>query len=703
MRVFLNHSTNKEILIVMAKLKDALPPHIIEKMAIEYMINPVDAYSARPLASAGKWDVNWNVFKNVCDDNSEYSAITHRFHTQRIKKWIEFCIDNMIKKNILVQHNDPLRTLSFSDDYLSQMTSDFSLDESILNPHDEKRRLIVDAIVEELIEFQAAFPDGYDTCSLEYWVQQDIIRLRYSCTFEEVKSIIDELVDDGMLIRTIDVNNNTDVVKLSAEYFEKSMTDFSLDEAHGVESPYFSDVELRQDIIDIITSFPDSTKGAVRHYLLEKPKYYRFLKFKEFTNMMHVRIMNLINEMIDACIISCDAGHLGKAALTDEYLSKETKDFSLDEGRVQQKKYYSEELGPRLGKKFKFNEDAIRNLIIYELMHEEHTTFFRTFRDRIFEIVTERKSIWSSKVAEIFEDYVASLIKKMVSEKIIKWSDNPDGFWGPIIKLSDDFIDKEVSDFNLDEGVQRSADLFATDENGNIIFDDAELRSKVVIWLTSNEIEQDDISFTPEELANEIIWDDYLKPIAIEQGEFSEDSWNAPNVVDVMKRMSIVIDNMFNTGMLDHGPGGAMQVSSSHIDKETSDFNLDEGIEGIASKSFTIKDSFATFNRAIIKEMILDLVIDSISKDKSLESYEIRMILQPKIGQYWKEKQDKWTATSTYQYENFLSSLNNVIYNLINELVDEDVLSYEELDYETLVVLSDKYLGKITKDFSLDE
>jgi len=521
------------------------------------------------------------------------------------------------------------------------------------------------------------------------------------------KLCIKKLVDENILAFSSD--DGIRIITLSDDYLTKETQDFTLDEAYDYDviSPEIQK-KISDYVIDKVSGLNDEEEGYTIDYL----SYMATIKFMDGTGSSQTedRIEEIIRALHDEGKIKITPHWHDSTAWTGDtvkispdYVEKETENFNLDEGRVQQKKYYSEELGPRLGKKFKFNEEAIRNLIIYELMHEDGTTFFRQFRDRIFEIVTERKSIWSSKVAEIFEDYVASLIKKMVSEKIIKWSDNPDGFWGPIIKLSDDFIDKEVSDFNLDEGVQRSANLFATDENGNIIFDDAALRSKVVIWLTSNEIEQDDTSFTSEELANEIIWDNYLKPIAIEQGEFPENSWNAPNVVDVVKRMSIVIDNMFNTGTLDHGPGGAMQVSSSHIDKETSDFNLDEGIEDIASKSFTIKNSFATFNRAVIKEMILDLVIDSISKDESLESYEIRTILQPKIGQYWKEKQDKWAARSTYQYENFLTSLSNVIHSLIDNLVDEDVLAYEVHDYETLVVLSDKYLGKITKDFNLDE
>ena len=367
MRVFLNHSTNKEILIVMAKLKDVLPPNVIEKMAIEYVINPVDhSPAARQLASVGIWDVNWNVFKNVCDDSSEYSSITRRFHTQRIKKWIKFCIDNMIKKNIFVQNNDVLRTLSFSDDYLSQMTSDFNLDENLLHENATRTNENLFVISEDL-NFEFNEPAAIDLlkfiihestndpnfsklsfCELIYNAlydyEQQLNILRKHDDFSNLKNnkefylrfriktrgflfkLIETLIFENVFIETDD-----SYIEFSHDYLTKETQDFNLDEAYRGESPYFSDDELREDIIDIITSFPDSTKGAIRHYLLEKPKYYRFLKFKEFTNMMYARIIYLIDEMIDAHIISCDAGHLGKAILTNKYLAKEIENFNLDE------------------------------------------------------------------------------------------------------------------------------------------------------------------------------------------------------------------------------------------------------------------------------------------------------------------------------------------------------------------------------------
>jgi hypothetical protein len=521
---------------------------------------------------------------------------------------IEKVIDVMIKENLifltepdefLAAHLGHLpaspktKYIKISDAAIALLTQDFNLDEAL--DHSLRQQYYViddngeisfndeslkDAVINSLTTHHEGWADGQiEFENLNYWTVYDIMggeevvgadmpsdeMIEFSRIWDKLYWKIDltiqDLVKKGVLLHVYDDEvPNLDYVKISPEYLEREVSDFNLDEAvREKHDPDSLDVQkkIADNILERLINLPETGDGHSYDFLSYMTSYEFFGEGP--TKIIVLRILNTLHK--ENKIIFIDHRGWVEVKISPSYVEEEVKNFNLDEAidkRAEDRRFFSVK-GDKISFDEKKSRDRILDCVGDRMSSDSPAGINDIIMDAFDEYHDEVQSL-SFKSSCFAEDYIAALIKKMVSEGVLEIDDGNPAF-GNIVKISDRYIDQQTSDFSLDEAAKK----------------DFNLSSEEILV-------KDEILDLLSKARDNCCWDKYLL-LAVTQ------DLGKKGVIITHDNCYDAIKKLINIGFIEHVRDDELnsagkqvsiiRLSSDFIEKETKDFTLDENIRSL--------------------------------------------------------------------------------------------------------------------------
>jgi len=476
----------------------------------------------------GYLDADWIVF--AAKNDSKFGAFGKSLSYKE-----SICLEQMIKGMLIWLDKQGkiifnrsqlfnLGTVSLADDAIAKEVEDFNLDEaveydtSLHHSYHDWRKEIVNPIVDEII-------NRLDRS----WLISMLAR-------EQMERTINNFVP------RIDI-------------------DFAIDTKSWIELNTFGDAKEDPNLMEIYQFVQSAAKLHTYNMLSELEQEGVVKSYKEF-------------------------GLQGKPAffmLTDDFMQKETSDFNLDEGKGFSEFTPDDKRLISIIKK-EYPLSFVKRLIVKEIISNQSTstrsdTCFRLLvRRNVARVMCsnqKREDVWNA-----INEYTEFAINVMCQDgELTTYEDEQTGH--DMINLSDDFIDKEVKGFTLDESF-------------NIDCGEQELIDKILSkyddeWMLNYVKERYFEELEPVSIVGmrgAVILD--ADKAVIEHYKQSKISFGSNFDETLVREASALakdlIISLVSKGILtitSYGFDGRPKEvvpSESYLEKETSDFNLDEAL-----------------------------------------------------------------------------------------------------------------------------
>ena len=549
------------------------------------------------------------------------SNVTNRTFVKHAKVAFAAAIKELFDEGIIQSAPESPHLITFSDDYLAQQTKDFSLDERI--------RMFAQSII---LETKTA-----------------------EITEAKIRALIVEFILADM------------------------------EEGDNWGHPPWMLVDM---VIDDLFGSPDGAPFGAPE------------STEEADIALKNKILRIINSMRDAGeledIADPDTSELG-VILSDLYFKNQVADFNLDEAldhSLRQQYYVIDDNG-----EISLNDENLKDAVINSLTthHEgwfgdkiefENLNYWTVYdimggeevvgADMPSDEMIEFSRIWDKlywKIDLTIQDLVEKGVLLYVFDDEVPNLD--------YVKISPEYLEREVSDFNLDEA--RHFNLI----DGKYHFDEQYFIDLIIEKVKSNMLRGINNVSTIGFIT--AIWID-SRTLGYLPGDnlFIEFKNFARACIGKLVKQNILEEKTDEDGI------NVIVLSDEYLSHQTQDFNLDEAVDKRAEewRFFVIKGDKISFDEEKSRDRILDCVGDRMSSNSP---GGINDIIMDVFDEYHDEVQSLSFKSSCFAEDYFAA--------LIKKMVSEGVLEIDDGNpaFGNIVKISDRYIDQQTTDFTLDE
>ena len=712
-----------------------------------------------------------------------------KFSKYTIPSYVEDVLNEAIRNKEIIKNQ--YGWLSLPESYFADQTKDFNLDESlskdelssIKNKYNEN--WIKDFIVKECIEILAVDEEG----SPPFWsairssilkvIMSDVLINYARGTWFDNRYEISDYIDDTLLdlqdknvvklnIVTTHGTNRIYTVQLTNEFLHDQTKEFSLDESTQAfqgydrdqilkaviqqydenwvrdyvvkecifdlanENDFTSWVSLQSEILSMMSDnrgifvtgrIPFPTRDEIRSYLDK--------------TLIHLAKKKIFELEIDNNTI--DRRHrIFSVKLSEDYLAKETDNFSLDEVRAVIKDIILESSDVDWDRFYKYISDKLVNYldedVVVAAIVGNPITFHRTDGStympdvrRELEVKVENemfknwdtthdntwmndRSFMKSISAEIIQTKISKIIEKLANDKVIIFEEDDPHY--QYAKVSPDYIENQTADFNLDEGVEKEDKADEVFNELKTIYTPESIESFIINKIINSDNHRAaNVEWTEYVMKNEVLKKVFytrmkngFHPEEIESDYFRPNRFFGQLKVKylylVNKYVDTILQDMLkNNILISDVVYGTIDLSDGYLESQTKDFNLDESAKKENKAIDVFRDVKTVYTPEIIKKIIISIISNAMSDhadDPWLPRTPDGGITQDDCCSLVKQKifNTRYYDPITLSYTEKLKYL-----RLIHVYISDNVADMQEDDVLTLnfygdMQLSDKFLSK---------